>query len=187
MRLCCIPGTSAHSSWTPSNRSSLQRWRELAQVWVIFLPLWDVEVGKNIYFDRPRVNQRRHSQLCAKKFAQTLHPARKETWRSDFNKEFGIVHFEHQTIENTALPATWPRLAPLPVRVREEYHSSPLHPFTIHYGIGSCTFAKIIEPGLWIRIRIRIRIGSVFNWKLNTDPDPDPGGQNWPTKVANNV
>jgi hypothetical protein len=40
-------------------------------------------------------------------FAQTLHLARMEAWRSDFNKVFGIVHFEHQTIENTALPATW--------------------------------------------------------------------------------
>ncbi len=65
-----------------------------------------VRSAKNIYFDRLRVNQRRHSQLFAKKFAQTLHPARKETWRPDFNKEFGKVHFEHPTIENTALPAT---------------------------------------------------------------------------------
>ncbi len=56
-----------------------------------FLPLWDGEVGKNIHFDRPRVNQRRYSQLLEKKFAQTLHPAHKKTWRSDFNKEFGIT------------------------------------------------------------------------------------------------
>jgi hypothetical protein len=60
-----------------------------------FLPLWDGEVDKNIHFDRPRVNQRRHSQLLAKNFAQTLHPACKKSWRTDFNKEFGIVHFEH--------------------------------------------------------------------------------------------
>ena len=59
-----------------------------------------------------------------KKFAQTLHPARKKTWRSDFNKEFGIVHFEHQTIENTALPATWLRqVNPQPQNRRERAYS----------------------------------------------------------------
>ena len=59
-----------------------------------------------------------------KNFAQTLHPDRKETWRSDFNKEFGIVHFEHQTIENTALPATWLRqVNPQPQNRRERAYS----------------------------------------------------------------
>ena len=59
-----------------------------------------------------------------KNFAQTLHPDRKATWRSDFNKEFGIVHFEHQTIENTALPATWLRqVNPQPQNRRERAYS----------------------------------------------------------------
>ncbi len=73
----------------------------------LFLPLWDGEVGKNIYFERRGSTNGGTRSFLRKNFAQTLHPDRKETRRSGFNKEFGIVHFEHQTIENTALPATF--------------------------------------------------------------------------------
>ncbi len=64
--------------------------------------------GRQKYLFRPPEGQPAAAlaALCKKNFAQTLHPDRKKKWRSDFNKEFGIVHFEHQTIENTALPAT---------------------------------------------------------------------------------
>ncbi len=71
---------------------------------------WGSEVGNNIYFDRPRVIQQRHSQLFAKKICSN----------TDLIKEFWIMHFEHRTIENTALPATWlRRVDPQPQNRRE--------------------------------------------------------------------
>ncbi len=77
------------------------------------------EVGKNIHFDRLRVNQRRHSQLLTKIFCSNT-----ASWRSDFNKEFGIciLNMKRSKIPRsllpgsarsppppTAIPATWLR------------------------------------------------------------------------------
>ncbi len=129
--------------WINSSVPLLQK----TEVKSAFLPLWDGEVGKNINFDRPKVNQRRHSQLLAKKFAQTLHPAHKKTWRSDSNKEFGIVHFGHQTIENTALPATWLRqVNPQPQNRRERAYSHRQNAlFSILFTPPQC-WNEIISP-----------------------------------------
>ncbi len=66
----------------------------LTQNFYLIFASWDGEVGKNIYFDRPRVNQRWHFSFLLTDYAQFL------------NIEFWIVHFGNQTIENAALSAT---------------------------------------------------------------------------------